>query len=154
MIDAIKKFFESNLASNSTESKDIAADKLQLACAALLIEVMNSDHQQDAREMEEFVQVLRETLHIDADKLDEVIALAKIEASQATSLYEFTVLINENYSYDEKLVLMETLWRIAFSDAHLDKYEDHLIRRIAELIYVTHSDFIRTKLLVRDGLSQ
>lgn len=153
MIEAIKNFFESNLAKSDSESREVAADKMQLTCAALLIEVMNSDHEQDAREMEEFTQVLRDKLHIEANKLDEVIALAKMEANQATSLYEFTVLINENYSYDEKLVLMENLWRVAFSDQKLDKYEDNLIRKIAELIYVTHSDFIRTKLIVRDNLT-
>lgn len=155
MIEAIKKFFESNLAlsdaGSAAANDDHHIDKLQLACATLLIEVINSDHQQDDREMNALILVLKKTLQLDADKLDEVIALARSEAQQATSLYEFTQLINEHYDYPEKLTLMENLWRVAYADSHLDKYEDYLIRKVAELIYVTHSDFIRTKLKVRDN---
>ena len=77
--------------------------------------------------------------------------LAEDEARQATSLYEFTRLINDHYDYAQKCALIENMWRVAFSDERLDKYEEHLIRRIAELIYVSHSDFIRTKLKVRDS---
>lgn len=158
MIEAIKKFFESNLALSDADSvvqgNEHHIDKLQLACATLLIEVINSDHQQDERELNALVLVLKQTLQLDAAKLDEVIALARSEAQQATSLYEFTQLINEHYNYQEKLELMENLWRVAYADSHLDKYEDYLIRKVAELIYVTHSDFIRTKLKVRDNVSK
>lgn len=156
MIEAIRKFFESNLALSGAGSDDAGdgqhIDKLQLACATLMIEVMNSDHQQDDGELNALVLVLKQTLQLEAEKLDEVIALARTEAQQATSLYEFTQLINEHYDYQEKLALMENLWRVAYADSHLDKYEDYLIRKVAELIYVTHSDFIRTKLKVRDNV--
>ena len=151
MLDAIKQFFESNLIPEKSESQDQHVNKIQLASAALLIEVMNSDNEQDAREMEAFIEVLKKSTGLAHDKIDELITLAKRKASQATDLFEFTQLINENYNYEEKLVLIENMWRVAFSDEHLDKYEDHLIRRVAELIYVRHSDFIRTKLQVKDG---
>lgn len=154
MIDAIRNFFESNLAMADAQIESTPEgqylDRLQLASAALMIEVINSDHQQDDREMAAFAAVLKQSLNLDSEKLDEVIALARSEAHQATSLYEFTQLINENYTYPEKLALMENMWRVAYSDSHLDKYEDHLIRKVAELIYVSHSDFIRTKLKIRD----
>jgi len=151
MLNAIKQFFESNLIPDETETEAQHVNKIQLASAALLIEVMNSDHEQDAREMDEFVKVLKKSTGLNPEKIDELISLAKRKASQATDLFEFTQLINENYNYDEKLGLIENMWRVAFSDEHLDKYEDHLIRRVAELIYVRHSDFIRTKLKVKDG---
>ena len=92
MLAAIKNFFDSNLAIAATgsESKLPQVDKIQLACAALLIEVMNSDHAQDSREMATFVGVLESSLQLDAHKLSEVVDLAQSEARQATSLYEFT----------------------------------------------------------------
>ena len=151
MLAAIKNFFDTNLAQSGDTTESEHIDQLQLASAALLIEVMNSDHEQDDREMSAFVSVLRENLHLDVHKLEEVVALAKQEARQSTSLYDFTQLINEHYSYDDKLALMENLWRIAYADGNLDRYEDHLIRKVAELIYVSHSDFIRTKLMIRDN---
>ena len=78
--------------------------------------------------------------------------LAQTQAKEATSLYEFTRLINDDYDYKQKVELIENMWRIAFSDNNLDKYEDHLIRKISDLIYVSHSDFIKAKLKVRDAI--
>lgn len=149
MINSIKSFFEKNLATDSGEANPSIKDT-DLASAALLIEVMRSDHELDERETEKFVEVLREHLNIAEDDLEELIALAEAEAKEATSLYEFTRLINDGYNYSNKILLIENMWRIAFSDEKLDKYEDHLIRKIAELIYVSHSDFIKCKLKVRN----
>lgn len=152
MIKSIKSFFEKKLA-NSTEEETRAAivSKTELSCAALMIEVMNSDHELDEREAEEFVRVLQQSLHIKPEDLGELVELAKAEAKQATSLYEFTKLINNNYDYAQKLLLIENMWRIAFSDEKLDKYEDHLIRKTSELIYVSHRDFIKSKLKIKNA---
>lgn len=151
MLKSIKKFFDARLADLQSDGDDDeelvpAAD---LASAALLIEVMNTDQELDAREAEEFLRVIQSTLDIPSEDIRELKALAEQEARDATSLYEFTRLINDNYNYQQKYQLIENMWRIAFSDEKLDKYEEHLIRRIAELIYVSHSDFIRAKLDVR-----
>ena len=64
-------------------------------------------------------------------------------------MYEFTRLINDHYSYEQKTGLVENLWRLAFADENLDKYEEGLIRRVADLIHVSHGDFIKTKLKIR-----
>ena len=116
---------------------------------ALLIEVINSDHELDERESKQFIETLRESLSLSEEELGELVKLAESEANQATSLYEFTRLINDEYDYEEKVGLIENMWKIAFSDEQLDKYEEHLIRKISDLIYVSHSDFIKTKLNVR-----
>ncbi|HJN94995.1 MAG: hypothetical protein CMQ15_02945 [Gammaproteobacteria bacterium] len=151
MLDTIKRFFENRLTQEVTVDPAVDLNKTDLACAALLIEVMNSDHELDERETDEFLKVLQDSLKVSDEDLDQLIALAQTQSKQATSLYEFTRLINDSYNYEQKVLLIENMWRIAFSDEHLDKYEDHLIRKITELIYVTHSDFIRSKLKVRDS---
>lgn len=156
MIDAIKKFFETNLALHGATEDAVAnkhpIDRLQLAAATLLIEVINSDHQLDDREWAETSAILKQCLQLQQGALDDIIKLAKNAAHRATSLYEFTELFNANYTYAEKLALMENMWRVAYADSSLDRYEDHLIRKVSELIYVSHSDFIRTKLKVRDRI--
>jgi len=148
MLNSIKNFFESKLAHEADESSS-SVKQIDLACAALLIEVMNSDHELDERESAEFVRVLQASLDISQEEIEQLVELAKQEARQATSLYEFTRLINDEYNYDEKVRLIENMWRIAFSDEQLDKYEEHLIRKIADLIYVSHSDFIKSKLVAK-----
>lgn len=151
MLDTIKSFFEHKLATPNASETSPLLSQIDLACAALMIEVMNSDHELDARESAEFVAVLQQHLDVSPEDIEEITGLARKEAQQATSLYEFTSLINESYDYQQKLGLISNMWRIAFSDAKLDKYEDHLIRKIAELIYVTHTDFIRTKLEAKEA---
>lgn len=158
MLKSIKKYFDDRLADLQTGDGGKENDRelvhaADLASAALLIEVMNTDQELDAREAEKFIEVIQSTLDIADEEISELQALAEQEARDATSLYEFTRLINDNYSYQQKYQLIENMWRIAFSDEKLDKYEDHLIRRIADLIYVSHSDFIRAKLDVRTDQS-
>ena len=150
MIESIKSFFENKLTKKEEEEAPSSAmSRVDLTCAALLVEVMNSDHELDEREHQEFMAVLQQSYNIAESDLEELTQLAKDEAFEATSLYEFTKLINDSYDYEQKVELIENMWRIAFSDKRLDKYEDHLIRKVSELIYVSHSDFIKTKLKVR-----
>lgn len=152
MIESIKNFFDKKLAKDAeSDTSSAARSKIDLTCAALLIEVMNSDHELDEREHREVLAVLKQSYSIADDDLEELAKLAKAEAREATSLYEFTRLINDSYDPQQKIGLIENMWRIAFSDERLDKYEDHLIRKVSELIYVSHSDFIKTKLKVRNA---
>jgi uncharacterized tellurite resistance protein B-like protein len=149
MIGMIKTFFEKHLDPSDSADEESKLKAYELAGAALMVELMQSDHKLDERESREFLAVLEETLELDHTDLEEITALAKQEASQATSLYEFTRLINDNYQYGAKVKLIENLWRLAFADEKLDKYEESMIRQVAELIYVSHSDFIQAKLRVR-----
>jgi uncharacterized tellurite resistance protein B-like protein len=117
----------------------------QLAAAALLVEIMNADHQLTENESESIKSILFDSLFITKEVAEELLATAKQEVHQATDLYRFTEVINASYSHDEKVTLIESLWKVAFSDKHLDKYEEHMIRRIADLLHVSHSDFMQTK---------
>ena len=150
MFNSIKAFFEEKLA-NGSEPENQLVSRADLACAALLIEVINSDNELDERETEEFLVLLQSSLQISEEDLNDIMRLAEREARQATSLYEFTRLINDEYEYAEKVKLVENMWRVAFSDQQLDKYEEALIRKVADLLYVSHQDFIKTKLAARDS---
>ena len=151
MLNSIRQFFENKLVNKEEEPTSSSIAKTDLACAALLIEVINSDHKLEEQETQAFFSVLQNNLNIPGEDIDELVELAENQAKEATSLYEFTSLINSDYDYSQKVGLIENMWRIAFSDNNLDKYEDHLIRKISDLIYVSHSDFIRAKLKVRDA---
>ena len=77
--------------------------------------------------------------------IDDLFILASEEARQSVDLYQFTSLIREHFSQEKKIKTIECLWTIAYADNHLDAHEEHLIRRIADLLYVTHQDFINAK---------
>lgn len=153
MLLAIKQFFEDKLSVNAEQAAQQNDKKIELASAALMFELMRTDARIDEREKQTLTLVLSETFELGKDSLEELLRMAETAATEATSLFEFTSLINESYSYDQRVQLVENLWRVAFADLKLDRYEEHMIRNVSDLIYVRHSDFIRTKLKVKESLS-
>lgn len=153
MISRIRRYFEENLKLTPDESEENSVCKVQLASAALLFELLKTDSRIDERETAAVREVLARTFDLEEQALKEIIDLAETESHQSVSLYEFTSLINSEYAYAQKLTLIENMWRVAFADHVLDKYEENMIRKTADLIYVSHSDFIKSKLTVRDQLA-
>ncbi len=152
MLQSINRFFDNYLKPSEASAEDSPnqADQLQLASAALMIELCRADQHFDEEETRKINSILRSRFDLSQDTLDELYELAQQEAEEATSLYQFTSLINEAYEYEAKIALIHNLWEVAYADGNLDRYEEHLIRRIAELLYVSHSDFIKTKLQVKN----
>lgn len=146
MLVSIKQFFSTYLEFGENEATLSQEEMIHLATAALLIEVTKADFELTKPESDKVIETLRNTFKLDAVTLDALLKLAEEEVQQASSLYQFTRLINDYYEYEQKLRLIESMWEVAFADGDLDKYEEHLIRKVAELIYVSHKDFIRLKL--------
>ena len=138
MINKLLAFFQQQEEKTETH-------KPELAAAALLVEIMNADHELSSEESESIKGILFDTLFITNEVAEELLVTAKQEVRQATDLFQFTEVINASYSYEEKVSLIESLWKVAYSDKQLDKYEEHMVRRIADLLHVSHSDFIQTK---------
>ena len=143
MLHKLKDFFAVHM--QMAEGEDVNEHRLHLAAAALLVEIARADFQVDAVEEATISDLLVNTLDLAGHEVDELISLAHQESREAVALHPFTILINENYSNAQKLRLMTQLWRVAFADGRIDKYEEHMIRKIADLIYVSHKDFIRCK---------
>ena len=147
MIDKIKNFFSKNVLEAETET----TSPDQLATAALLIEVMVIDGDLDDQEMQSIAGTLSNMLHLSKEQIDQLIELSKEEVADATSLYQFTKEINEHFDIEKKLSLMTAMWRVAFADGHLDKYEENIIRRVADLLHIRHSEYIRCKANAKDA---
>ena len=142
MLSKFQQFFQKKLSQSDGQTTD---ERINLAAAALLIEVARADLEMDAREQSKITALLQATLQLSEVDIQSLISLAAEESESASSLFEFTTLINEHYSDEQKQVLMEQLWHVAFADDVLDKYEEHLLRRIADLIHLPHRIFIQTK---------
>ena len=147
MIDKIKGFFSKNVLEPETET----TSPDQLATAALLIEVMVIDGNLDDQEMQAIAGTLSSMLDLSKEQIDQLIELSKEEVAEATSLYQFTKEINEHFDIEKKLSLMTAMWRVAFADGHLDKHEENIIRRVADLLHIRHSEYIRCKATARDA---
>ncbi|ARU27107.1 TerB family tellurite resistance protein [Cellvibrio sp. PSBB006] len=149
MLSKLSSFFERHLQPAGGASPSLSFAQKQLAVAALLIEVATADHVMDGTELNALVNLLERKFSLPHEQLLELADLAKTEAAEATSLYQFTQLINNECTASEKFELIKGMWEIAYADNQLDKYEEYVIRKVADLIHVSHSDFIRAKSIVR-----
>lgn len=145
MLKAIQKLFSTELQTDSPCSQS----QLDLAAAALLVEIIIADNATDEQELQQLRQVLQQEFNIADERVGELVDLALQEVHDSNDVYQFTRLINDHYTYSDKCKLIKGLWKVAYADAVLDKYEEYSIRKIAELIYVSHSDFIQAKIAVK-----
>ena len=144
MLSRIRDFITASLAQDQAPAH--SAHGRHLAAAAVLIEVAQADYRNDPCELIAMREMLHRCFGLSHEELDTLLALAQAEAHEATSDYRFTRVINDEFTNTEKSALLRSMWQVAFADGNVDKYEEHLIRKIAALIYVPHSEFIRTKL--------
>lgn len=144
MLTKLQQFFNQYL-SETTETKVPLEHRLQLSSAALMVEILHADDQVTEQEEAKIRQLIKQRFKLSASEIEDLIVLAHNEKHEATDYYAFTSLLNEHYSQQQKIKLVEDLWQLAYADDHLDKYEEHLVRRLADLLHVPHQDFIRTK---------
>lgn len=149
VLDAIQKFFERNLAAPATKSGQ--EHRLRVATAALLIEMTRMDQNIKDVERDRVMHAIRTKFDLTEAETAELLRLAEVEAKDATDYYQFTSLINRGFTPEQKVRVIEHLWRVAYADGHLDRYEEHLVRKIADLLYVPHATFIAAKHRARDA---
>ena len=133
------------------DNEDPAAREhaLRVATALLLIEVARADYADDFVEEAAMLDSLKQFFALDDSSAALLLEEARSKADQAVELQQFTRRLHEQLSIGEKQRVVEMLWQVALADRRLDKHEDHLVRRIAELMYVSHSDLIRIRNRVR-----
>lgn len=141
MLSGLKQFFEKNL-SKQNESKKMS-DELAIAC--LLAEVIFADNEFDQQEWQTLLGRLKRSLDLSDEALNELADSAKEQVQQASDLYQFTSVVKA-LAYEKRIDLLQGLWHVAYADGKIDPHEEHIIRRISELIGLTHRDFIQAKL--------
>ncbi|MDC8831536.1 tellurite resistance TerB family protein [Alteromonas gilva] len=120
--------------------------QLEIATAALFAEVVKADNQADERELSALKQIINEHFELSDEELENVVSVADARSDEAVDLVQFTQALNEGMSAENKEKIMLGLWQVAYADSTLDPHEEHLIRKIADLLYIPHSRFIKTKL--------
>jgi len=127
-------------------------ERIQVATCALLLEVAKSDYEFSSMEKTTIAAILKKEFQISAEAIEELMEIAKRRREESIDLWEFTHLINENYSKEEKIKVVEAAWKVIYADKKLDKYEDHLVHKLARLLRLRHSDLIEAKLRVLDKI--
>ena len=150
MWESFKRFFEERVSGRAAEDSVEARDHaLKLAASALLFEVVRADGKVTEEELTVMRTAIQGTFGLSREESEELVRLGEAEARKATSLFEFTSLVDHGFSAAQKKRVVELLWLIAFADGVKDPEEEHLVRKIAGLLHVPHPDFIDAKLRAR-----
>lgn len=144
MLKKIQRFFDENFKLNEADTETVE-HRLNLAAAALLVEMMVQDGEVSLAEESTVKKAMATHLKLTADETETIYALAHEEKHLATDYHQFTRLIAQHYTQPQKIKLIEALWEVAFADAALNKYEEHMVRKICDLIHVSHKDFIQAR---------
>jgi uncharacterized tellurite resistance protein B-like protein len=148
MLASLREFFDRRL---GTPAAACNPHTIELATAALLIEVARTDREILPVERTAMAIAVRDKFALAEEDANELVRLAEDEAHRATDTYQFTSLINRHFSAEQKERVIELLWRVAYADGRLDVHESHVIRKIADLVHVPHGAYIAAKMRARDG---
>jgi uncharacterized tellurite resistance protein B-like protein len=149
MLKAILDFFESNIGAQASPAGE--RHSIELATAALLVEVARIDRESTAAERAAVAHAVRDKFGLAPAEAERLIDLAEAQMSQAADYFQFTSLVNRYFNQAQKLRVIEMMWRVAYADAELSAHENHLMRKIAELLHIPHGDYIAAKMRARDA---
>ena len=125
--------------------EETSSSNIIVCSLALLIEVAKSDNEFSDIELQEITQIACQQFSLTQEQESELLTLAKNISKESTSLYEFTSVVNEQYDSEEKYQLIFAMWKVAFADKQIDRYEEYIIRKVADLIYLPHVKFMKAK---------
>lgn len=148
MLQQIRKLFEQIGSGADVEVRD--EKDVRIISAALLAEVATIDQKLDRREQDTLTRLLQDHYELEGEAARELVTEALVHRDRATSLYEFTQTVNDQFSEKDKYLLVRQMWQVAFSDDVIEAFEEHLIRRVAELIYLPHGLFTRARAEARE----
>jgi uncharacterized tellurite resistance protein B-like protein len=149
MLDLIRK------ALGGGQGRDVSAGpaedaRIQLAACVILLEAAHADYESTDEELDHVLATIRHTFRLSHEYAEELMVLARAEREQAVDLWEFTNAVNGNFSREEKIKVVEAVWRIIFADGEIDKHEDYFVRKLTNLLRLTHREMIGAKLRVKD----
>lgn len=119
---------------------------LQLATAVLLIEVMQADADSTALEQDTVLKILKERFDLSDTEVAQLSELGHRTATAANDFHQFTSLINRELELSEKVRIIEYMWQVAYADSQISSHENHLMRRMADLLHLSHGDYVAAKM--------
>ncbi len=146
MLDKLKRFFSKADVDTAGSENEGRTHKLRVATSALFLEMARIDEAFTVEEMETVLGILKEKYGLSGEEADALVAEADRELEESLDLWQFARLINENYTVDEKIEIIETLWHMVFVDGKMDRHEHYLMSKLKNLLHLSQSQLIDAKL--------
>jgi len=148
MMDTIKRFFNKGKANDPGNDSQTSKHDIRVATCALFVEMARIDEKFTPAEVETIISILKEKYGLSREHADTLLTEADRELAESVDLWQFARLINENYSVDEKIEIIETLWQMVFVDGKMDRYEHYLMNKLKNLLRLSHDQLINAKIKV------
>ena len=152
MFSVIRNIIEGKSTRGKVSQED-QEQKKHVAAGVLLLEAAHIDNECTEEEMEHIVATLKDKFNLSDDCVADLLELAHDGRKQAVDLWQFTNYINQHFTKEEKLTVMEDVWRIIFMDGQLEMHEDHYAHKLANLLRLSHKEMIDAKLKAREQMA-
>jgi uncharacterized tellurite resistance protein B-like protein len=120
--------------------------RLQVATAVILLEVAQADEEYSESEQDSIMQILKDQFNLDSQSVQEILHVSEEQQRKSIDLWHFTEIINRNYNTEEKCCIIEKVWQVIYADGKLDKYEDHIVHKLARILNLSHEQMIEAKM--------
>lgn len=144
MFNKITHFFNVLLNANDKQTENNIS--IEIACAVLLCEVMRADSAFTENEQDELSNILSRQFKLTEEEVSTTLEQAFHLSENANDFYQFTSKLNQHYDLDDRIKIVTLLWKVAYADGELASIEEHIIRKIADLLHLRHSEYIATKI--------
>ena len=149
MVTKIVEYFRNRLISKTEDEQTRSPQRALIATCLLMLEMAYADNEFSNAEEAQILGLLIEQFDLSMEAAKAIISLSESERKRSLDLWQFTNLINKNFSYEEKIHVIEILWQIIYVDGHLEMHEEYLIRKLSNLLNMKHKDLIQAKLNAR-----
>lgn len=146
MLDLVKNYFTKTPKKTAAPTACPDPKRILVATCALLLEIAAIDGEFSAEEQDVILSILRKDHHLGDEEAASLLQTARDQRDKSIDLWRFTSLINQNYSEEEKVRVIETVWKVIYADGRLDGHEDHLVHGMAGLLRLSHAQLIEAKL--------
>lgn len=149
MVSFLKKLLAENKQAEVISSTDINT-KIKIATCAILVEMANADDEFTNDERNHIIDILKDRFQLDSGEAHELIEIAEEEIKGSIDIYGFTNIIKKNFSLEDRILVLEEIWRVVFSDGELSGHEDSLVHKLSFLMGLTHKQLIDAKIKARN----
>lgn len=146
MLGSLRTFFQEKVAPNNTHDD---ADRLQVATCALLLEAAHADADYTDDEVQMIMALVGQRFGLTPEQTAELLHVADEERQRSGDLYQFARLVNDSFTPERKLAVIELLWQVVYSDGVLEAHEDALMHKLGTLLGVRHEELMALKIRVK-----
>lgn len=148
MIDIVKRFFGRSASDGSTAGDFSTPHDIRVAVCALFIEIARIDNCFSPQELDTLLSILKAKYNLSEEHAEALLDAAGNELEESVDLWHFAKLINDNYTIDEKVEVIEMLWQIVYVDGKMDEHEHYLMNKLSNLLRLSHKQMIDAKIKV------